>query len=198
MKGPVAQRSLMCMNLWPSLPEDRARANLRRTLWQLPPGWVAASSWELRLMADVDLDDAHEVAALALTSTGLEPHQVELLRHDLLPGWYEEWLVPEQDQFHLQRIQALEEVCRTATETHDFGPATSAGLAAVCAEPLRESAVAALVAAHLGEGTVCCGAPLPRVRHFLRRELDVEPGAELAALMSPFAGAEPKSRLAPS
>ena len=58
----------------------------------------------------------------------------------------------EQDQFHLQRIQALEEVCRTATETHDFGPATSAGLAAVCAEPLRESAVAALVAAHLGEG----------------------------------------------
>ena len=199
VKGPVAQRSLMCMNLWPSLPEDRARANLRRTLWQLPPGWVAASSWELRLMADVDLDDAHEVAALALTSTGLEPHQVELLRHDLLPGWYEEWLVPEQDQFHLQRIQALEEVCRTATETHDFGPATSAGLAAVCAEPLRESAVAALVAAHLGEGN-----RYEAVRRYheyailLRRELDVEPGAELAALMSPFAGAEPKSRLAPS
>jgi DNA-binding SARP family transcriptional activator len=180
----------MYMNLWPSLPEDRARANLRRTLWQLPAGWVVASSWELRLMAEVDLDDAHEVAALAMTSTPLEPCQVELLRHDLLPGWYEEWLMPEQDQFHLQRIQALEEVCHTATEAQDFSLATSAGLAAVCAEPLRESAVTALVAAHLGEGN-----RYEAVRRYhdyaslLRRELDVEPGAGLAAMMSPFAGA---------
>ena len=179
----------MCTNLWPNFPEDRARANLRRTLWQLPPGWVLASSWELRLMAEVDLDDAHDVAALAMTSTPLEPRQVELLRHDLLPGWYEEWLIPEQDQFHLQRIQALEEVCRTATEARDFGPATSAGLAAVCAEPLRESAVTALVAAHLGEGN--CYEAVRRYHKYarlLRRELDVEPGAMLAALMSPFAG----------
>jgi DNA-binding SARP family transcriptional activator len=188
VKGPVAQRSLMCTNLWPSLPEDRARANLRRTLWQLPPGWVVASSWELRLTAEVDLDYAHEVSALAMTSTPLEPRQVELLRHDLLPGWYEEWLVPEQDQFHLQRIQALEEVCRTATGAQDYGLATSAGLAAVCAEPLRESAVTALVAAHLSEGN--CYEAVRRYHEYaglLRHELNVEPGAELAALMSPFA-----------
>jgi DNA-binding SARP family transcriptional activator len=191
VKGPVAQRSLICTNLWPSFPEDRARANLRRTLWQLPPGWVAASSWELRLVAEVDLDDAHEVATLAMTSTSLEPRQVELLRHDLLPGWYEEWLMPEQDQFHLQRIQALERVCRTATEAQDFDLATSTGLAAVCAEPLRESAVAALVAAHLGEGN--CNEAVRRYHEYaglLRCELDVEPGAELVALMSPFARAD--------
>ena len=191
VKGPVVQRSLICANRWPSFPEDQARANLRRTLWQLPPGWVAASSWELRLVADVDLDDAHEVATLAMTSTPLEPHQVELLRHDLLPGWYEEWLMPEQDQFHLQRIQTLERVCRTATEAQDFHLATSAGLAAVCAEPLRESAVTALVAAHLGEGN--CYEAVRRYHEYaglLRCELDVEPGAELVALMSPFARAD--------
>lgn len=198
VKGPVVQRSLTCMNLWPNHPEDRARANLRRTLWQLPPGWVIASSWELRLMAEVDLDDAYEAAALATTSTPLEPRQVDLLKRDLLPGWYEEWLVPEQNQFHLQRIQTLEKVCRTATEAQDFGLATSAGLAAVCAEPLRESAVTALVAAHLREGN-----RYEAVRRYheyaslLRRELDVEPGTELATLMSPFAGVEPKSRLVP-
>jgi DNA-binding SARP family transcriptional activator len=190
VKGPVAQRSLMSADLWPSLPEHRARANLRRTLWQLPPGWVVASSWELRLVAEVDLGDAHEVAALAMTSAPLEPRQVELLMHDLLPGWYEEWLAPEQDQFHLRRIQALEKVCRRATETQEFGLATSAGLAAVCAEPLRESAVTALVAAHLGEGN--CYEAVRRYHEYaclLRHELDVEPGAELAALMSPFARA---------
>ena len=125
-----------------------------------------------------------------MTSTPIEPRQVELLMHDLLPGWYEEWLAPEQDQFHLRRIQALEKVCRRATETQEFGLATSAGLAAVCAEPLRESAVAALVAAHLGEGN--CYEAVRRYHEYaclLRRELDVEPGAELAALMSPFARA---------
>jgi DNA-binding SARP family transcriptional activator len=198
VKGPVVQRSLTCVNLWPSLPEDRARANLRRTLWQLPPGWVAASSWELRLMAEIDLDDAHKIAALAMTSTPLEPRQVELLKHDLLPGWYEEWLMPEQDQFHLQRIQALEKVCRMATVAQNFSLATSAGLAAVCAEPLRESAVTALVAAHLGEGNRYEAARrYHEYASLLRRELDVEPGAELAALVSPFAVAEPKSRLVP-
>jgi DNA-binding SARP family transcriptional activator len=187
VKGPVVPRLLACADLWPDLPEARARANLRRTLWQLPPGWVVATGWELRLSARVDLDDALEVTALASTRTMLDPHQVELLKHDLLPGWYEEWLAPEQDQFHLQRIQALEGVCRGAAEAHDYGLATSAGLAAVCAEPLRESAVTALVKAHLGEGN-----RFEAVRRYqeyadlLRRELGVAPGTQVTALMAPL------------
>jgi DNA-binding SARP family transcriptional activator len=187
VKGPTAQRSLMCMNLWPDQPDDRARANLRRALWQLPEGWIRASSWELRLTADVDLDAATEVAALAMSSVTLDASQISLLTRDLLPGWYDEWLVGEQDLFHLRRIQALEAVCRTAARAQKYGLATMAGLAAICAEPLRESAVLALVEAHLGEGNL-----FEAVRRYhayadlLHRELNVEPGDDLAHLISPL------------
>jgi DNA-binding SARP family transcriptional activator len=186
VRGPVATRLLACMDLWPDVPERRARANLRRSLWQLPPGWVTASSWELRLTARVDLDEAIEVAGrTASGDAALQPREVELLKDDLLPGWYEEWLAPAQVLFHLQRIQALEQVCRRSARIGDYGLATNAGLAAVCAEPLRESAVVALVEAHLHEGN-----RYEAVRryheyaHLLRRELNVAPGAELEALIS--------------
>jgi DNA-binding SARP family transcriptional activator len=46
-----------------------------------------------------------------------------------------------------------------------------------------------LVAAHLGEGN--CYEAVRRYHNYvslLRRELDVEPGAELTALVSPFTG----------
>jgi hypothetical protein len=127
-----------------------------------------------------------EVAALADIDSARAPGQT--LRHDLLPGWYEEWLMRSRTSSTCNGSGAEQVPHRNKAQ--DFGLATSAGLAAVCAEPLRESAVTALVAAHLGEGN-----RYEAVRRYhdyaslLRRELDVEPSAELAALMSPFAGA---------
>lgn len=184
--GPDTSRPLVCADLWPDVPEARARANLRRALWQLPAGWVCANAWELHLAARVDLVEAREVVrAVASGKTDVNAAQADLLKHDLLPGWYEEWLAPEQDQFHLQRIQTLEEICRRSTQAHDFGLATSAGLAAVAAEPLRESAVCALVNAHLGEGNSF--EAVRRYREYadlLRRELDLSPGHALGALIS--------------
>ena len=183
----VADRTLMCGRLWPDLTESRARANLRRALWQLPPGWVVPMGTDLALDAEVDLDRARQAAELALTATLLSVAQVDLLMCDLLPGWYDEWLNAEQDQFHLCRIQALEAVSRSAAGAGDNALATRSALAAVCAEPLRESAVTALVQAHLDEGNL-----FEAVRRYqsyaelLRSELDAEPGAHLTGLVHQY------------
>ena len=70
-----------------------------------------------------------------------------------------------------------------------------AGLSAVCAEPLRESAVLALVEAHLGEGN-----RFEAVRRYqayadlLHRELNAEPGNDLAILISPLTSPENRTR----
>jgi DNA-binding SARP family transcriptional activator len=193
VKGPGVHRSLACMDLWPDLREPRARANLRRALWQLPPDWVSSTGWDLRLNADIDLQAAKQVADLALSKGLLDAQQLSLLTADLLPGWYDEWLTAEQEEFHLCRIQALEDASRTATDSGAFDLATRAALAAVCAEPLRESAVTVLIEAHLKEGN--CFEAVRRYQTYaelLRRELDVDPGGQLRQLMVPFLNRWPR------
>ncbi len=184
VKGPVVQRSLMSMELWPAVLEDRARANLRRAIWQTPPGWVTASSWEVRLEADVDVAEARRVADQACDDVSLDARQVDLLTRDLLPGWYEDWLLGEQDSFHMMRIQGLEAVCRNATRLRQFGLATRAGLAAVSAEPLRQSAVCALIRAHLEEGNSYEALRrYEQYRGLVGTELGVQPAPEVSSLV---------------
>lgn len=184
VKGPVVPRALMSMELWPSVLEARARANLRRAIWQIPKGWVRASSWEVRLEAQVDVDEARQVANRALDEMPLDAREIDLLGRDLLPGWYEPWLLDEQDAFHLARLQGLETMCRSGTERRQFGLATRAGLAAVAAEPLRQSAVVALVRAHVEEGNLAeARRRVEAYRVLLLDELGVEVPPELEALV---------------
>jgi len=187
VKGPRADRMLAGTELWPDVSEARARANLRRALWQLPHRWVRPDGPELQLEAAVDLAEARHVADQALAHTLVAADAVEMLKLDLLPGWYDTWVLDEQDQFHLHRIQALEAVCRTAADAGAYPLATGAGLAAVCAEPLRESAVTALVQALVDQGNRVEAARRYRAyAQRLRSEIGVPPGEELVGLVRPY------------
>jgi DNA-binding SARP family transcriptional activator len=187
VRGPRELRGLVCAELWPDVPDERARANLRRALWQLPSGWVVADGPDLVLDAAADIVEAREAARRAIRSDGLTWDEVELLSCDLLPGWFEEWVVAEQERFRLLRVQALEAACHTASSAGDYALATHAGFLAVHSEPLRESAVVALVEAHLGEGNRCLA--IRRYRAYaqlLGEELHAAPGEALERLVSPL------------
>ena len=76
-----------------------------------------------------------------------------------------------------------------ATRLHQFSLATRAGLAAVSAEPLRQSAVCALIRAPLEEGNSY--EALRRYEHYrdvLWAELQVDPAPDVAALVADVAG----------
>jgi DNA-binding SARP family transcriptional activator len=174
----------MSMELWPAVTDTRARANLRRAIWQTPDSWLSASSWEVRLEAEADLAEARRVADRAFDDVPLDVGEVDLLTRDLLPGWYEEWLLDEQDAFHLVRVQGLEAVCRAATRLRQYALATRAGLAAVKAEPLRQSAVCALIRAHLDEGNAYEALRrYEQYRSLVRDELGVDPSPEVTELV---------------
>lgn len=151
LRGQPLERSVAAADLWPDLPEDVGRANLRRALWQVPRGWVTAIRDELVLEADSDFTRAHGVAARALNGDPLTFEEITLLSSDVLPGWHEEWVVSANETFRLLRVQALEAACRTMAVSGNHALATQAGAAAVAAEPLRESAVEALILAHLAQ-----------------------------------------------
>jgi DNA-binding SARP family transcriptional activator len=168
------QRLWVAGTLWIDATEERAGASLRSALWRLPqPGGAAvveASASHLRLAGDLDHD--------------LDP---STLGRDLLPDWYEDWVVMERERFRQLRLHALEALCRRLTESGRFGAAVQAGLAAVAGEPLRESAHRTLIRAHLAEGN-----PGEAVRqyHTYRRllagELAIEPSAAIRGLVQPL------------
>lgn len=187
VRGPRELRGLVCAELWPEVPDERARANLRRALWQLPSGWVVPDGPDLVLDATADIVEAREAARRAIRSEWLTWDEIDLLSRDLLPGWFEEWIVAEQERFRLFRVQALEAACRTASMAGDHALATHAGFLAVHSDPLRESAVVALVEAHLGEGNRSLAIRRYRVyAQLLGKELHAAPGEALERLVGPL------------
>ncbi len=177
-------RAIAAGRLWPDQEETLSRANLRRSLWQSPPGWVVTDGDDLRLDASVDLALARSVAAWALDGGELKLSEIALLSEDLLPGWHEEWVLGAQDAFRLLRVQALEAACRTMATRGHHALATQAGTAALAAEPLRESAAAALVRAYLLEGNRYAAARcFHDLAQSLHAELGVAPSPALCAAL---------------
>jgi len=189
------ERLWVAGTLWLDATEERAGASLRSALWRLPQpqgaAVVEATTTHLRLAGDLAVD----VRELAAQAEALDARAVgdgqaadpAALSRDLLPDWYEDWVVLERERFRQLRLHALEALCRRLTETGRFGAAVQAGLAAVAGEPLRESAHRTLIQAHLAEGN-----PGEAVRqyHLYRRllagELAIEPSAAIRELVRPL------------
>jgi DNA-binding SARP family transcriptional activator len=187
---PVA-RAVAAADLWPDLPEDLGRANLRRGLWQLPRGWVSTFGDDLVLMADSDIANARQIATRALDGEPLSLGEIQLLSNDILPGWHEDWVLAAHDTFRMLRVQALEAGCRTmaAAGRHDL--ATQAGQAALAAEPLRESAAEALIDAHLAQRNRYEAAQCFRtLAKRLEDELGIAPDPALVARLADLGLAE--------
>ena len=180
LRNRCAPRHFAAAELWPDQPEEVGRANLRRALWHLPAGWVSVVGPDLILDAETDVSRARQVASRAISGEPLTLEEITLLANDILPGWHEDWLVPAQDSFHLLRVQALEATCRTMAASGDYVLATQAGAAAVAAEPLSESAVEALINAHLGQHNRHLASQcFKSLEHRLQTELGVAPDPAL-------------------
>jgi DNA-binding SARP family transcriptional activator len=104
---------------------------------------------------------------------------------ELLPDWYEDWVLMERERFRQLRLHALESLCHQFSAAGMPWLAVEAGLGAVAAEPLRESAHRALIQAHLAIGNRSEAMRQFNVyRHLIREELGLEPTALMAELLS--------------
>jgi DNA-binding SARP family transcriptional activator len=183
------QRLYVAGCLWLDSTQEHANANLRTALWRLRrPGCVVVEATPSDLgLADgvvVDLNEAAAAARRALSHDGEAADLEQLcLAGDLLPGWYDDWLLIERERFRQLRVHALESLCEDFTAAGEFAAAASAGLAAVAAEPLRESAHRVLIRAHLAERNV--GEAIRQYtiyRDLLQAQLGIEPSRQLQEL----------------
>ena len=111
---------------------------------------------------------------------------------DLLPGWYDDWVIFERERIRQRLLHAVEALSRRLVETDRFAEAVDAAVSAVSADPLRESANRVLMEAHLAEGNLIeAHRTYKRYRDTVRRELGVEPGEQLTSLLQ--AGSRPNT-----
>jgi DNA-binding SARP family transcriptional activator len=189
LHGPSTSRRRVAYALWPEKPSDRAAGNLRSVIWRLPSGVVETTGSHLALAEGVrcDLTDFTRRAHRLINGVPLPtPDDLDaaLYSADLLPAWSDDWVAIEQERILQLRIHALESLSRRLTEAGRYCDAIAAGLAAVAAEPLRESAHRTVIAAHLAEGN-----PAEALRHYetfrrlLAAELGLQPSPQLGELI---------------
>ncbi len=127
---------------------------------------------------------------IAPSGRDIDADAVAALSGDLLPGWYEDWAVIAAEDWRQLRRRALEAMAARLTAAERFPEAVAAAGAAVRAEPLRESARAALIRAHLAAGDQPDAfAQFERYGALLHSELGIEPTPRLTELLC---GLEPR------
>ena len=185
--------------LWPDKNESRASANLRSALWRLhQPGvtLVRASATHMCLDPAVEVDVNQAVAQARALIDGIADDltSTEIVDGgELLPDWYEDWVLVERERFRQLRLHALEALCLSLVDRGRFAMAIDAGLAAVAAEPLRESAHRALIIAHLAEGNPAEAIrQLAALRAVLEDALGIGPSLELVRLVHGDAAVTPR------
>ena len=191
------QRSFVANSLWLDSSEERAGANLRAALWRLHQGSrpvVDARGTQLRLVPDasVDLHHASGLARRMIAEDAIiettESFEIAAMG-ELLPDWYEDWILVERERFRQLRLHALEAFCERLTVAGRFAQAIEAGLGAVAGEPLRESAHRALIAAYIAEGNA--GEAIRQYRmceRLLRDDLGIEPSPLIRELFVSMPG----------
>src|SRR5262245_28478724 len=132
-RSPI-HRTYVAGTLWPEMSERRASGNLRTTLWRLNGMGIDV----VQLQGDnVALDPAVDVALHAVYTLAqrlvreaftVDDSPVDdLVRAgDLLPGWYDDWIVPEREVLRELRQRALEQLCHGYAVAERFGDAIEA------------------------------------------------------------------------
>lgn len=186
----MLNRLFVAGTLWIDYSQDAANANLRTALWRLrrlPYRLIESSTTHLALASDVRVD-LHEVVAIISRLAagggvcGDDEIATIMQAGEVLPDWYDDWVVFERERFRQARLHALEALCAALTREGRYGKAIEVGLTAVAGEPLRESAHRAVMRVHLAEGN-----PSEALRQYqlCRRSLGglgLEPSREMEEL----------------
>jgi DNA-binding SARP family transcriptional activator len=162
LRGGTISRQRAAFTLWPDATEAHAYGSLRTALFRLRsvcPGrsvLESESEFELSASVGVDVRRAYELAT-RLESAGTlngDTQELEILLDggEVLPDWYDDWVLIERERFHELRVRALETLSELHLARREMASAIRCSSEAVRADPLRESSRRMLIRALLLEG----------------------------------------------
>jgi DNA-binding SARP family transcriptional activator len=192
-------RAFLSGLLWPDSSDAQAAVGLRVSIWHINhelPGLLDADgttdvSVALSELVRVDIIDLER--DLHLPASELRdsyPRWERLRTAELLPGWYEDWIMAEQERFRALRTAALDSIAAYQLNRGNAEETKAATTLAIALEPFRESSYRLLIQAHLATGDLVSA--LKTYRSFsaaLKQEFGVGPSASLAKLIHGAVGA---------
>lgn len=193
LQGGRVHRRQAASTLWPDVDPHRAAGNLRSAAWRLrraalPILQAEACALSLKQPVCVDIDGvlnwARRMADGKPEPADLDVRPGILQALDLLPGWYDDWVLEERERVRQVLLHAIDALAQHLVHANRCGEAVEAALTAVSAEPLRESAQRALIEAHLAEGNRFeAWRSFASYEELLSRELGIRPSIEMRTLV---------------
>jgi DNA-binding SARP family transcriptional activator len=188
-------RAYVASVLWPDHSTQRSLANLRTALWRanrcrVP---VVATTGERLCLHEAVQVDVRLMLGIGRVANDCSRQVIRDydgmpwldLSLDLLPDWYDEWLEDDREGVHQLRLHLLERLADELSLTGRHTEAIQTALATVRLDPLRETAHAALIRAHLAYGNRFEAVrQFHRCRAILDRELGLEPSMWLSRLIT--------------
>lgn len=133
--------------LYPDSSEAQARTNLRKLFHLLrkalphADNFLIADAQTLQWNSDapftLDVDDFENSVAHANSSATLR-EAVNLYRGELLPGCYDDWILPERERLRQKFVETLERLILLLENQRDFRAAISFTERLLHQDPLRE------------------------------------------------------------
>jgi DNA-binding SARP family transcriptional activator len=196
LRSERVPRSFVAGSLWAERDEERAFGNLRSALWRLRSVsdlLVESDQQALAItsLVKVDLWDAIASARLLETRSDDESKlpPLDMFTSELLPGWYDEWVLVDRERHRQRSLHALEQLSVWLLERERYGAAIQAALAAVAQDPFRESSQRLLISIHLREGNYSeARRQYEQYRQLLYDELAVAPSPLLQRLIDEATG----------
>ena len=183
-------------SMWPEVSDERAGISLRSALSRLDIATrdtILSASAGLSLVETVAVDLRNAQAlAQRLLQPDANPDDADLgqaavatLSSELLPDWYDDWVVAVAEDWRQLRMTALEAQSSWLVARNRLSDAVGAARAAIKVEPLRESAHAALIKVHLAEGNQSEALrAFDRYRTLLNKVLGIQPTTLLSDLVA--------------
>jgi DNA-binding SARP family transcriptional activator/predicted ATPase len=196
LQTPTPQlRRIIAFHFWPDSSKTRAFANLRGALHKLRHdcpaidhyllGTNTTLGWQWPSTFHLDVQEYENCLTLAHQATDqtqlhhLLEQAVTTYQGDLLPGCYDEWILPVRERLNQSFLQALQQLVDLLAEAGEYELAVPYAHQLRGSDPFREQSYQQLMTLHEARGD---RAAALRVYHdcvtMLEQELGVSPGPE--------------------
>ncbi len=190
--GP-SNRNYLAGLLWPETTDSRSMSSLRVSVCLISkkiPDLLVCDGTSLSLLERVlvDLHRAWELIELVLQgeSDGQSAQNISELQHgELLPGWYEDFVLQEQHRLQTKKMQCFRLMAHEALHRGRHDVAVLAARAALELEPYDDDALMSLIRAEqrLGNYSGANRIYQEYVR-LIHTDLGISPTASMTALVS--------------